>query len=795
VKAGDAADAAGEPRPIGSARIIAAQFDARSAPAQPASRPNAAAALLLFAGAVGYALFFYRDVLFDQRVAVFRDQYTINMAIDRVVRLLSQFDWPPLWTPYQVLGKPLAADPLSAVYYPFNWLLRLLPWPLDYNASLALHHVWAATGMYLLLRQRAVSALAAAFGALLFGFGGLFVAFDNMINALQSAAWGPWTILAFDLWCARPTFIALAATAVGLAMTLLGGLPEVFFFENALFIAIAVDRRRSAAAPLSVWRIAAACLTANALAIGLGAVQLLPTAEYVLHSSRASGLNVEGVVRLALRPLGVFAFLLPRHYLDPSGRFHETAALWESELSESPWALTLYLGPALALLGAAGGMLDRFQRRWWVGVGMGFLLLSFGPLLPGYRFLVEHVALLRAVRYPEKFLLVVHGLLAVGAALGLESALRDSRRFASVRRTALVLAVITALAAAGISLRPSFGRALLARDLVVATGAFALIAGIAALGTRSARAAALALLFLVAADLYRVNGQLLPTVSWAEALREPGSARVMERGDDPLRIYSDAVGRPAVASFPDSFLQEQNLLLMEVANYYGIANLNAPASINLRDHEQLAVLTEAVARDRVAPLLAAFNTAYVTSPKNLQAYPGLTPVLKPASPVEAYVYRVDGVAPRAFVAPALEAVEHDVDAIEFLRHNPTPAARVTVHRAAMPPGLPQSMAGSVRIAAYRPQEVELEASLETDGLVVLTDSFYPGWEASVDGAPAPIVRANYFARGVFARAGERHIVFRYRPLSHRIGALVSFASCAVVLIGIVVSRRRTQPPA
>src|SRR5262249_47403712 len=164
-----------------------------------------------------------------------------------------------LWTPFQVLGKPLAADPLSAVYYPFNWGLRLLPWPLDYNASLAVHHVWAAAGMYCLLRQRAVSVLAAAFGALLFGFGGLFVAFDNMINALQSAAWGPWTLLAFDLWCVQPRFIALAATAVGLTMTLLGGMPEVFFFENVLFIAIAVDRRRTAGARLSLTRVVVVC--------------------------------------------------------------------------------------------------------------------------------------------------------------------------------------------------------------------------------------------------------------------------------------------------------------------------------------------------------------------------------------------------------------------------------------------------------------------------------------------------------------------------------------------------------
>jgi hypothetical protein len=283
-------------------------------------------------------------------------------------------------------------------------------------------------------------------------------------------------------------------------------------------------------------------------------------------------------------------------------------------------------------------------------------------------------------------------------------------------------------------------------------------------------------------------------------LREPASARTIQRGDDPPRIYSDGVGRPAVPAFPDGFLQEQNLLLMEVANYYGIDNLNAPASINLRDHEMLEALIEQVPHERVAPLFAAFNTAYVTSSKSLQHYPGLSLQLTPASPLEAYLYRVDGVVPRAYVPVTLEPVAEPTDAIEYLRHSLAPAERVAVERDVIPPGLPATMAGSVRLDVYRPQDVELSALMQTDGLVVLTDTFYPGWEAVVDGVSAPIVRANYFARGVFVRAGERRIVFRYRPLSYRLGVALSLVTGIVLLIGVGLSHSgpqsafRVRPP-
>ena len=228
---------------------------------------------------------------------------------------------------------------------------------------------------------------------------------------------------------------------------------------------------------------------------------------------------------------------------------------------------------------------------------------------------------------------------------------------------------------------------------------------------------------------------------------------------------------------------------MEVANFFAIANLNAPASINLRDHERLSELTEAVPPERVAPLFAAFNTAYVTSDKDLRRYPGLEPVLTPRSPVEAYLYRVPGVSPRAYVPAEIEPVGRAEDAIAYLRTAAAPAARVAVGAADVPlGGIPARMRGAVRLTAYRAEEVELDAAMDTAGLVVLTDTFYPGWQAEVDGAATPIVRANYFARGVFVDRGTHRIVFRYTPGSHRAGALVSAIALLIALVVVIRSR-------
>ncbi|MFI5396957.1 MAG: hypothetical protein ACHQ9S_15580 [Candidatus Binatia bacterium] len=398
---------------------------------------------------------------------------------------------------------------------------------------------------------------------------------------------------------------------------------------------------------------------------------------------------------------------------------------------------------------------------------------------------------LRMIRYPEKFLLVVHGLLAVGVAMGLESTLREPARFRSVALTAGLLAAAALVTQRVVTAETTWPAPLLAGDLGFLALLFALAAAVAVAARTRPRTAGSAFLLLVAADLYRVNGRLLPTLPWAAVQRIPRTVEVMKRRDDPLRIFSDGFGRPAVPAFPDNFIQEQNLLLMHDASYYLIGNLNAPASITLTDHELLEEMIEGLPRERVAPVFATFNVPYVTSPKDLSR-PGLRMVQSPRDALEAYVFEVEPYTPRAFVPVRLQPATTQKQMIEHLQHGADPSVEVAVAADSIPPDLPAIIDGAVRIVSYLPERVELLARMRTPGLVVLTDTYYAGWQASVDGVPTAIVRANYFVRGVYVGAGEHRIVFGYAPLSHRLGALVSELTCGALLLCVVWTERRRR---
>jgi len=101
---------------------------------------------------------------------------------------------------------------------------------------------------------------------------------------------------------------------------------------------------------------------------------------------------------------------------------------------------------------------------------------------------------------------------------------------------------------------------------------------------------------------------------------------------------------------------------------------------------------------------------------------------------------------------------------------------------------------TVKVAYPSPTRVELTATLDQPGLVVLADVFYPGWRLSIDGQPATIYRVNRMMRGAAVGAGTHTLVYTYEPNSFRFGGLISLAGLAAsALLAVFVARRPRSP--
>jgi uncharacterized membrane protein YfhO len=104
-----------------------------------------------------------------------------------------------------------------------------------------------------------------------------------------------------------------------------------------------------------------------------------------------------------------------------------------------------------------------------------------------------------------------------------------------------------------------------------------------------------------------------------------------------------------------------------------------------------------------------------------------------------------------------------------------------------------NLQSEVFILKYQNSHVQIHARLSEPGILVLTDSYYPGWKVFVDGTQGKLLRANYFFRAVELPAGAHQVEFVYDPLSFKIGLIVSLLT-GVFLIAVplasAIRRRR-----
>jgi hypothetical protein len=102
---------------------------------------------------------------------------------------------------------------------------------------------------------------------------------------------------------------------------------------------------------------------------------------------------------------------------------------------------------------------------------------------------------------------------------------------------------------------------------------------------------------------------------------------------------------------------------------------------------------------------------------------------------------------------------------------------------------PHDEQASATILERSPHGMALKTSSKTPALLVLSDIYYPGWEAAIDGKAAQILRTNYLLRGVMLPAGEHRVTFAFRPKSVYLGAGISGLAFGGLLIALAASGR------
>ena len=716
----------------------------------------------------------------------------------------------PLWNPFVGGGRPFLANAQSAVFSPYTVPAYVMPmrWALLLSAVLKL--VVAALGMFLFCRL----AVGLGFGGALlagtlFGFGQFMVVWMPWtVAGVWSLA--PWLLLAADRVARRPAALPVAGLGLVVALQFVAGHPESSFHELVLatgyFVVRLCQRWRAEGRAVVLAPLAAA---AGGLALGaaLAAAALVPFVELL---TRSADLELRtGIV--AKEPAGSLMGIVFGNWF---GRPTQTP-LTADFLVGRPY----YLG-ALALL-LAGYALAR-PSRGRIGLALlGTVAMAVVVGLQPFSWVIQHLpgfSTVHNTRLSAYYVVAV----AILAGMGLDDLAGARGRLAGRGRVAfrlfaaLLIAGPVLLVAARGYLAPShLGEALrvawgFAREraqfdplgVKITRGAELLVwlpfvlAGVALLAARSRGRLSAHLftglvLLVVAGDLFRANVGENPAVRVGRANLPPTAAIRYLQARTPARFVGASTG----LYFP---------LWPNTAMNYGLYDARSYDYPVERRYSRLWRAGVSSAQLLVPSTLLAPIGAKTMPALNLL---GVTDVLEaPDGPsfarvpglrlayhgADAKIYSNARAMPKLAVVGAARAVPDDASALHAVLAPGFDGRREAIIGQPVA-GLSGGTPGTARLVRYAPEDVVARAQMTGTGLLVLDDLHFPGWKATVDGRPAPIVRVDYLLRAVRLGPGTHTVQMRYRPASWTLGWIVSLAALATLLglAGYGVRQTRT----
>lgn len=713
----------------------------------------------------------------------------------------------PLWNPYIFGGLPYVGAMHGDLLYPFSWVRLVLPTDLAMSLAFVVHLILAGWFTYLFLRALGLSWTAAVVGALAYQLSGQVASLVHpghdgklYVSALLPLAlWGLTRWIRDGRWSGAgvlglATGLAILSPSFQMAYYLLLG-AGLF----ALYLAF-VDPERPPSRRAAWTRLGVAA-GAVVLGFGLAAVQLWPFFAYLPFSPRSvagSSSGWEYATSWSLPPEELLNVIVPRF----SGAV-------ETYWGRNPIKLhSEYLGVVpllLATLGLFGSPRPRLARAFAVIAGF-FLLVSLGGYTPFYRLVYELLPMMKKVRAPSMAFYHVAFAVAVWSALGVErvAGARAGDRLGAIRGWLVALAVLLLLALTGALTQLGRGLVEPAKLSLLLESRPALLVGVVrgvALGAAAAgmllawhagrlgiRAVAVALPLVVGLDLsLEVRRYFVFSPPAAQSFAPDDITRYLAAVPKPYRVIN------AGGAYSGSILMAYDVA--DALGYHG--NEIRYYDDLLGGKNQWRYLPN----PQLWRLLAVRFIVYPDS----GPIPGFHRVVGPATTATgtvAYLLEADTVPPYAQVATAALKLD-DSQIVPTLLDPRLPSFdRFVIYDPSQPVGppeiteIPPPSGIRATVTAWEPghMRITLHPTPVARAYLLVSENWYPDWQATVDGRPARALRGNQSLITVPLAPGAREVELSFRSAAYARGRLVSWLAglglAGLVVVPAVLWRRR-----
>jgi len=641
----------------------------------------------------------------------------------------------PLWTKDIFNGFPIHAEGEGGFFYPLNLILFwILPSWVAFNYSVILTFFLAGLFTYLYTRSLELSKTSAFMSAVTFMFSGFFVTHLIHLNMINVAMWLPLGFFFTEKYFRTNKFYYGLLVGIIFGMQILCGFPQLAYYSILATASYFIFRLfyKASEQKVNIKKQISVLVLILIIGIGLGAIQWIPTYEFVKFSSRQEGVNFNYANLAAYRIKDLIMFLKPNYFGSPvNATYNQPNSIYGENC-----AYIGFLSLLLAIIALILYWKNRYVKFFATTIFAIFTILLLKPV---YRFLWQFFPGFNFFRMPHRLLIFVILSLSVLSGIGLEAIFKKKQ---IMLKSIVILLVIIDLFIFGIKYNPTYN-----------------------------------------VDKWFAKPE---TVKFLK--KDTNMFRIFSL-TPYSSIYQYAKGWSGDA---DIYLGYRELLYVNYNMVYHISSFAGNGSIFVkRTKDMLDILGEkyfSQQREGVviplegARILGFQNVKYIISLVNLAGehfklvkeisfYPNW-PNIK--------IYENKVFNPRVIIVPNAKIATTEEKAKDMSFHD----KETVILEEKLNHGSNSTKGSITKIEKYENTEAIINVKLTNDGFLVLNDTYYPGWKCFVDGKEEKILRANYLFRAVALKKGNHKVKFIYKPNSFEIGKnfTTMFLIIAIVLL-------------
>lgn len=677
----------------------------------------------------------------------------------------------PKWNPYTFSGTPLLANIQAAVFYPLNILFFIFAFPVAWTTLIVLEPLLSGIFLYLYLRHLRLNPWASLMGAIAWSFSGFNISWMTWGTMVHVALWLPIILLAVDklfekrekqpqrfLWPWLGIFVLALVFqffAGHIQISFYVMLLTIFYLSWRLWQNLGRDKQATTIFKRFYWLIAGLLFV-----LLVTSVQWIPLMKLMAESSRIEEINwLKNGWFLPLPNL--VQFIMPDFFGNPT-----TLNYW------GEWNYGEFIGYVgiIPLIFSFFGLLEKENKEksfWGWLLLVSFIFILANPI--SRLIFIFRVPVISALQ-PTRLMVIIDFSLAVLAAIGFNSLIKDTRKniwgIIGIIFLAFLAAWVVVLVRTKLPINDMLRQNLLVskRNLILPTIIFvfaSILIGSSYLWklNKLFKAAVILILILITVfDLLRFGRKYIPFTPQNYFFPNTSTITFLKKQNGAFRIAS----------------MDKRIFPPNTLSYYGLESVEGYDPLYSRRYEEFVAALERGTADikppfgfnRIitlenidSPLLPFLNVRYILSLSEIQR-PFLKLVFREG---QTYTYEYLLGYPRFYLVEESIVETDDRKTLAMLFNKQYDWRKTAVVNEPLSLiNIPLSTNESVNLTAYEDSSIRLLTQTNLPRLLVIINSFDPGWRAQIDGRVTKVYRTNFAFQGVIIPAGRHAISLDYK---------------------------------